>query len=239
MIKRVLLGAAVVGAISVGVVSCQPGCGTADVKLSSQVDSASYAIGMMVGKNQVDGIKQAPGGKDLNKAAIIAAFTNSFNEGESKMTEEQAQEVIQAYFEAAQTRVSEENKVAGEKFLTENKTKDGVITTESGLQYKVITEGTGEIPTAESTVSCHYTGKLLDGTVFDSSVERGEPTQFPVGGVIPGWTEALKMMPVGSKWELYIPSDLAYGERGAGGQISPNSTLVFEVELLEIVKEEK
>jgi len=128
-----------------------------------------------------------------------------------------------------------ENKIAGEKFLAENKTKEGIVTTESGLQYKVIKEGEGLIPTIDHTVKVHYTGTLLDGTKFDSSVDRGTPAEFRVGGVIKGWTEALQLMKVGSKYQLFIPSELAYGERGAGADILPNSTLIFDVELLEIV----
>ena len=123
--------------------------------------------------------------------------------------------------------------------MNENKTKKDVITTESGLQYQVVTEGTGEKPTAEDKVKVHYTGTLLDGTVFDSSVERGEPAEFGVGQVIKGWTEVLQLMPAGSKYIVWIPSELAYGERGAGGDIKPNSTLKFEIELLEIVKDKK
>jgi len=123
---------------------------------------------------------------------------------------------------------------AGAKYLAENAAKEGVQVTDSGLQFEVVTQGEGETPTAESTVSVHYHGMLVDGTVFDSSVERGQPAEFPVGGVIAGWTEALQLMPVGSKYKLTIPSDLAYGERGAGAAIGPHATLVFEVELLAI-----
>jgi FKBP-type peptidyl-prolyl cis-trans isomerase FklB len=123
--------------------------------------------------------------------------------------------------------------------LKENAKKAGIVVTQSGLQYKIVKEGTGPKPLATDKVSVHYTGKTIDGTVFDSSVQRGQPTSFEVGGVIPGWTEALLLMPVGSKWELYIPSELAYGERGAGGVIKPNSVLVFEVELLEILPAEQ
>ena len=126
----------------------------------------------------------------------------------------------------------------GEAFLKENATKEGVVTTESGLQYKIVTAGEGPKPGAEDVVKVHYRGTLLDGTEFDSSYKRGEPVTFPVGGVIPGWVEALQLMPVGSKWELFIPSGLAYGPGGAGGQIGPNSTLKFEVELLSIEPKE-
>ena len=129
-----------------------------------------------------------------------------------------------------------ENKAAGEKFLAENATKEGVKTTESGLQYKIIKEGKGAIPTDSSTVKVHYKGTLIDGTEFDSSYKRNAPTSFRADRVIKGWTEALTMMPVGSKWELYIPQELAYGARETGGQIKPFSTLIFEVELLEIEK---
>lgn len=236
MIKKVLLGAAAIALVSAAMVSCQPGCGSSDVKLTSQADSASYALGMMIGTQQAGGLDQAPGGKDLCKRTIVAAFAGAINGEDAQMTEEEAYQVIQAYFEAAQNKVGEANIAEGEAFLTANAKKDGVVTTESGLQYRVITEGTGAKPTLESTVSCHYTGKLLNGTVFDSSVERGQPAEFPVNGVIAGWTEALQMMSVGSKWELFIPSGLAYGERGAGADITPNSTLIFEVELLDIVK---
>ena len=140
--------------------------------------------------------------------------------------------------EMLQAKQEELGKVAaeaGEKFLAENAEKDGIVVTESGLQYEIITEGSGEKPSAESTVSTHYHGTLIDGTVFDSSVERGQPAQFPVNRVIAGWTEALQMMPVGSKWRLYIPHNLAYGPQGSGGAIAPYSALIFDVELLEIV----
>jgi FKBP-type peptidyl-prolyl cis-trans isomerase FklB len=126
------------------------------------------------------------------------------------------------------------NKTQGEAFLAENKTKEGVVTLPSGLQYKIITAGTGPKPTAADTVICNYRGTLLDGKEFDSSYKRNQPLSIPVGRVIKGWTEALQLMPVGSKWQLFIPSDLAYGERGAGADIGPNSTLIFEVELISI-----
>lgn len=128
-----------------------------------------------------------------------------------------------------------DNKATGEAFLAENAKKDGITTTDSGLQYRVIEEGTGKTPSASDTVSCHYAGTLIDGTEFDSSYKRGQPAQFPVGGVIAGWTEALQMMKVGGKWEVFLPSEIAYGARGAGGAIGPNETLVFTIELIDIV----
>ena len=153
---------------------------------------------------------------------------------------EEARAFVQARTEAIKAKALEEkygeNKAAGEKFLAENKTKEGVVTTESGLQYKVIKAGKGEIPTKESTVKVNYKGTLIDGTEFDSSYKRNAPASFRADQVIKGWTEALTMMPVGSKWELYIPQELAYGARETGGQIKPFSTLIFEVELLEIEK---
>lgn len=138
--------------------------------------------------------------------------------------------------EAEKAEKGTANLELGKKFLEENKAKEGVVTLESGLQYQIITEGTGAKPALTDRVKCHYHGTLIDGTVFDSSVERNEPSVFPVNGVIKGWTEALQMMPVGSKWKLFIPSELAYGESGAGDKILPNSTLVFEVELIDIEK---
>jgi FKBP-type peptidyl-prolyl cis-trans isomerase len=147
---------------------------------------------------------------------------------------QQLQKTHTERMQAEQKVAADKNLADGEAFLKENATKEGVVTTESGLQYKIITAGEGPKPGAEDVVKVHYRGTLLDGTEFDSSYKRNEPVTFPVGGVIPGWVEALQLMPVGSKWELYIPSGLAYGPGGAGGQIGPNSTLKFEVELLSI-----
>jgi len=144
------------------------------------------------------------------------------------------QKELMAKQQEAQKAVSAKAKAEGEAFLAANATKDGVVTLPSGLQYKVITPGSGASPKASDTVSVHYRGRLIDGTEFDSSYKRNEPTSFPVGGVIPGWTEALQLMKVGAKWELYVPAKLAYGDRGAGGLIPPGATLVFEVELLSI-----
>jgi FKBP-type peptidyl-prolyl cis-trans isomerase FkpA/FKBP-type peptidyl-prolyl cis-trans isomerase FklB len=167
---------------------------------------------------------------------MISGFLNAA-EGDSihlEMDAQQLQAYLNTYFQNLQIRESEKTKTEGEKFLAENKTKEGVITTESGLQYKVLTEGTGIKPTPEDTVKVHYVGKVLDGTVFDSSVDRGEPATFALNSVIPGWTEGLQQMPTGSKYIFWIPSELAYGAQQPNATIKPNSTLEFEVELLEV-----
>lgn len=215
--------------------SCQS---KGQVALKTGADSASYAIGLLNGGGFRQNLSTVPG-DPLSTEILLAAFSTALN-GDSahfQMTVEDAQAFMQAYFTAIQEREAEKAKGEGEKFLEENKAKAGVITTESGLQYQVITEGTGVKPTESDRVKVHYTGTLIDGTVFDSSVERGEPATFGVNQVIKGWTEGLQIMPVGSKYIFWIPSELAYGERGAGQDIKPNSVLKFEVELLEIVKE--
>ena len=153
---------------------------------------------------------------------------------EAKISDNQAQAIINSYFSKKQQNESESVIEQGVDYLRENAKREGVTTLESGLQYEIINDGTGSKPTIEDNVTTHYHGTLVDGTVFDSSVDRGEPASFPVGGVIKGWTEALQLMNVGSKWKLYVPYDLAYGERGAGAQIAPYSTLIFEVELISI-----
>jgi len=165
------------------------------------------------------------------------------HENQPKLTEEQLKQTLMSYQRLARQKQierikmeSKANREEGEKFLEENKLKQGVVTLSSGLQYKKIVEGDGVLPKSTDTVECHYKGTLIDGTVFDSSYQRGKPATFQVGGVIQGWIEALQLMKVGSKWELYIPSDLAYGDRGAGALIKPGSTLIFEVELLGIVE---
>lgn len=160
-----------------------------------------------------------------------------------EMTYEEAKQTVQEFFtkmqeemEAEAAKAGEANKQIGEAFLSENAKREGIKVTESGLQYEVLTEGNGATPVASDKVEVHYTGKLIDGTVFDSSVERGVPAMFGVTQVIPGWVEALQLMKEGDKWRLYIPSDLAYGSQGAGGIIGPNSTLIFDVELLRVIK---
>lgn len=153
-----------------------------------------------------------------------------------KISADEANQIIQEYISRVQDKEKDENLNAGKTYLEENKKKQHVEELPSGMQFEVMVQGDGELPSASDNVKCHYHGTLIDGTVFDSSVQRGEPAQFPVNGVIQGWQEALQLMPVGSKWKLFIPPHLAYGENGAGGVIGPNATLIFEVELLEIVK---
>jgi len=212
------------------VVSCNSQTNTVkDVQLANEIDSVSYSLGLNIAKNV-----KAQGLEDVNIDAILKAFDDIYSENEPMLSEMDAGECLNTYFQKAQLAKSEEGKKAGEEFLEQNKTKDGVVALESGLQYEIIAEGNGDKPGLEDKVTTHYHGTLMDGTVFDSSVDRGEPVSFNVNGVIPGWTEALQLMPVGSKWKLYIPSELAYGERGAGGAIGPNEALIFEVELISI-----
>ena len=237
MKKISVLVATVIVAMSASFTACDS---HKSASLKTAVDSASYAIGINTGANYRTNLKTLPGG-EANIDDLIAGFIQAIK-GDSaamKMTPETAQQYLQTYFVEASAKEAAQNKEAGEKFLAENKTKEGVITTESGLQYKVEKEGTGEKPTAADRVKVHYTGTLLDGTKFDSSVDRGEPAEFGVSQVIRGWTEGLQIMPAGSKYIFWIPSDLAYGERGAGQDIKPNSVLKFEVELLEVIKEDK
>lgn len=202
---------------------------------------AGMQIGQMVSKNWVEGLNQQIFGNDstktLSRNDMLAGFVAGVKNDTTKMSMQFAQtysnEAVESIKEKALLVEFGDNKAAGEKFLAENKAKEGVQTTESGLQYKVITEGKGEVPTAGSKVIVHYKGTLIDGTEFDSSFKRNEPATFRADQVISGWTEALTMMPVGSKWELYIPQDLAYGSRNQG-QIKPFSALVFEIELIDI-----
>jgi FKBP-type peptidyl-prolyl cis-trans isomerase len=213
--------------------SCNNQNGSGDVSVETMTDSVSYALGYSIGNNL---LTQFP---DIDPNIIGAAISDVYAEKEITMfaNEQEAGAFIQGYFAKQMEVKAQSNLEDGNKFLEENKAREGVTTTESGLQYEVITEGTGAVPTATDKVRVHYHGTTIDGTVFDSSVDRGEPAVFGVGQVIKGWTEALQLMPVGSKWKVFIPAELAYGERGAGANIGPNSALVFEVELLEIVTE--
>ncbi len=217
--------------------SCQQNATVNNVNLETSTDSVGYAIGVLVGANNKQQIENAPGGEDINIDAMAAGFRLAVKGEEAAMTREQADSVVRAYFEKAGENEAQKNLEEGNDFLEKNRQREGIKTTESGLQYEVLQEGTGEKPDSTDRVRVHYTGKLIDGTVFDSSVERGEPAVFRVDQVIPGWTEALQMMKVGAKWRIYLPSLIAYGERGAGADIGPNSALIFDVELLEIVKE--
>lgn len=194
------------------------------------MEKVSYALGLSLGSNLksngLDGLdykKLAKGIEDLMEGA------------QPEMSIEEAQAIINAYFQELQNKAFEANIAEGKKFLAENAAREGVVTLESGLQYEVLTAGNGATPKASDTVKVHYHGTLLSGDVFDSSVKRGEPATFGVTQVIRGWVEALQLMPVGSKWKLFIPSDLAYGAQGAGQSIAPHTTLVFEVELIDIV----
>ena len=205
--------------------------------------TAGVQIGQQLSADMFEGMNSQLFGNDstqsLSKANFMAGFIAAIKNS-AIVSQEEAQEYAKTHTEAIKAKAMEaqygENKAAGEKFLAENKTKEGVVTTESGLQYKIIKAGKGEIPTKSSTVKVHYKGTLIDGTEFDSSYKRNAPATFRADQVIKGWTEALTMMPVGSKWELYIPQELAYGSRETGGLIKPFSTLIFEVELLEIEK---
>ncbi len=212
------------------------GCGNNNggtSELKTEKDSVSYSIGLDIGRTlHRQEIEIAPNA--FVQGLIDAADTSS----KQLLTDEQIQSVMIAYQQKMIAKAQEKAgkvKQDGEKFLAENKTKTDIITLPSGLQYKVVTMGKGKNPKASSEVKVHYRGTLVDGTEFDNSYKRGEPIVFPVGGVIPGWTEALQLMSVGSKWQLFIPSDLAYGDRPTG-QIPPGSVLIFEVELLDIVK---
>jgi FKBP-type peptidyl-prolyl cis-trans isomerase FklB len=204
-----------------------------DVKIANQTDSVAYALGHSVGANLKN---QFP---DVNPEIIAQAMLEAFQGKESKLftKNEEAENYIRSYMKAASEKKAIVNKEKGEAFLAANAKKSGVKVTPSGLQYEIIKDAQGEKPTLESTVKVHYHGTTIDGEVFDSSVERGEPATFPLNGVIKGWTEGLQLMSVGSKYKFYIPAELAYGNRQAGGKIGPNSTLIFEVELLEIVKD--
>ncbi|WP_455786897.1 FKBP-type peptidyl-prolyl cis-trans isomerase [Parabacteroides goldsteinii] len=195
------------------------------------MDKVSYALGLSIGNNF-----QNSGINDLQIEDFVKGLKDILGGQTPEISYDEAKQVINDYFMKLQKEKFKINKKAGEEFLNINKGKAGVVTLPSGLQYQVLQKGEGPKPTASDKVKCHYHGTLINGTVFDSSVQRGEPAVFGVSQVIPGWVEALQLMPVGSKWRLFIPSDLAYGEHGAGEAIEPNSALVFDVELLDIVK---
>ncbi|MCW0481929.1 FKBP-type peptidyl-prolyl cis-trans isomerase [Prolixibacteraceae bacterium A06] len=198
--------------------------------MNDRLEKFSYALGLSIASNLIQS-----GVKTIDPSSFIHALEDLFTGKEPNMSADEANRILQEFMEEQQSGEAGNNLESGLKFLSENLKDDKVVETASGLQYKILVHGDGESPTLADEVKCHYHGTLIDGTVFDSSVQRGTPAVFPVNGVIQGWVEALQMMSVGSKWRLFVPSDLAYGERGAGGSIGPNTTLIFDVELLEIV----
>jgi FKBP-type peptidyl-prolyl cis-trans isomerase len=212
----------------------------APLTLKTEKEKFSYSLGMKMGENMR---KQSV---SVDPAILARGLKDALSGSKTLLTDDEAQAAIMAVQNDMRKKQEEKmqeegavNKKEGDAFLAANKSKEGVVTLPSGLQYKILKEGTGPKPTANDTVVCNYKGTLIDGKEFDSSYKRGQPATFPVGGVIKGWTEALQLMPVGSKWELFIPPDLAYGERGAGADIGPDSTLIFEVELMSIQDKNK
>jgi len=214
------------------VVMASPAAAAEKTELKTEKEKLSYSIGVNIGNN----VKRQLSGIDVDPGVLAKAIKDVLSGTKPLMTEKEAQETIAAW----QKDRAEKTKRDGEKFLAENKKKEGVKTLPSGLQYKVITEGTGKTPSATDTVTVQYKGTLIDGTEFDSSYKSGHPATFAVSGVIKGWTEALQLMKEGSKWQLVIPSDLAYGASGTqGGPIGPNAVLIFDVELVSIKAQEK
>lgn len=193
------------------------------------MDKFSYAIGLGIGQNLL-----GMGARGINVEDFAQAIHDVLDGKETAISHTEARDIVNNYFEEMEKRMNAENIEKGKAFLAENQKKEGVKVTASGLQYEVLQEGNGKSPKATDKVRCHYEGTLIDGTLFDSSIKRGEPVEFPLNQVIPGWTEGVQLMKVGSKYRFFIPSNLAYGEQGAGGMIAPNSALIFEVELLEI-----
>jgi FKBP-type peptidyl-prolyl cis-trans isomerase len=216
----------------------------AAVPLKTRKEKFSYALGMNIGTGYSQGLKKQSVEVDWN--LLAQGMKDAAAGSKTRLTQEEAQAVlneVQTEIKKQQQEKTQQaaaaNKTEGEAFLAANKSKDGVVTLPSGLQYKILTAGTGPKPTASDSVKCNYRGTLINGTEFDSSYKRGQPATFAVGQVIKAWTEGLQLMPVGSKWQLFVPSSLAYGERGAGAEIGPNATLIFEVELLSIEEKAK
>ena len=200
------------------------------MKYSNDFDKVSYSLGLSIASNLI-----SSGVKTLNAEAFNDGLATVFEGRMPEINPDEANKILQNFFEGLQKEQGNAAKEAGNKFLEENKKQEGVITLPSGLQYKILKNGNGPKPKASDTVKCHYEGRLINGAIFDSSIRRGEPAEVPVSGVIAGWVEALQLMNTGSKWQLYIPSELAYGSHGAGQSIGPNETLIFDVELLDIV----
>ena len=200
------------------------------MKYTDELDKVSYSLGLSIASNLI-----SSGVTTINAEAFIDGLNVVFSGKMPEIMPDEANNILHDNFDKLQQAKGKEAKAEGEKLLAENKKKEGVVALPSGLQYKILTAGNGPKPKASDTVKCHYEGRLINGTVFDSSIRRNEPAEFPVSGVIAGWVEALQLMPVGSKWQLYIPSELAYGTHGAGQSIGPNQTLIFDVELLAII----
>ncbi|NQU87336.1 MAG: FKBP-type peptidyl-prolyl cis-trans isomerase [Mariniphaga sp.] len=201
-----------------------------DKKLNAEFEKFSYALGMSVTSNLIKS-----GVKKIDPESFGMGVNDTFNGEMPKILVEEANKILEKFLSKSVQKEANKNLKDGLGFLFENKKNETVTELESGLQYSVTKEGNGKLASDTDNVRCHYHGTLIDGTVFDSSIDRGQPADFPVNGVIKGWVEALQLMPVGSKWKLFIPPNLAYGEQGAGGAIGPNSTLIFDVELLEIL----
>lgn len=214
----------------------------AEIKLDTREAKISYSIGVNIGNDIKRSFERQ--GVEVTPAILAKGIKDALSDSEKLMSDEEMMQLLTAFQQemrekmaaqsAKKNESSDANKAAGEAFLAKNRSREGVVSLPSGLQYEVIQAGTGKSPSATDTVEVHYKGTLIDGKEFDSSYKRGQPATFPVNGVIKGWTEALQLMKEGAKWKLYIPSDLAYGSRGAGSDIGPNSTLVFEVELLQV-----
>src|SRR6266852_3971912 len=221
-----------------------PAATTPAAPVKTRKEKFSYALGMNIGTGYSQGLKKQSVEVDWN--LIAQGMKDAATGSKMRLTQDEAQAVLKEIQTEVQKQQQEKtqqaasaNKTEGEAFLAANKSKDGVVTLPSGLQYKILTAGTGPKPTASDSVKCNYKGALINGTEFDSSYKRGQPATFAVGQVIKAWTEALQLMPVGSKWQLFVPTSLAYGERGAGAEIGPNATLIFEVELLSIEEKAK
>ncbi|WP_019217543.1 FKBP-type peptidyl-prolyl cis-trans isomerase N-terminal domain-containing protein [Legionella tunisiensis] len=235
--KMRLVAAAVIGmAMSTTIAAADAATTTS---LNSDMDKLSYSIGADLGKN----FKKQ--GIDISPAAMAKGLQDGMSGGQLLLTEQQMKDVLNKFQKdlmakrnAEFTKKAEENKAKGEAFMSQNKAKEGVVSLPSGLQYKVIQTGSGAKPAKDDTVTVEYTGKLIDGQVFDSTEKTGKPATFKVSQVIPGWTEALQLMPAGSTWEVYVPANLAYGPRSVGGPIGPNETLIFKIHLISVKKSE-
>lgn len=226
-----------VAAAAMGFAMSATNAATNTPSLTSEIDKLSYSIGIDIGKN----FKRQ--GIEVNSEIMAKGMQDGMSGDKSLLTEQQMKDVLNNFQKqlmakrtAELNKQAEKNKEKGEAFLKDNKKKEGVVALPSGLQYKVITAGTGEKPSKEDTVTVEYTGKLLDGQVFDSTEKTGKPATFKLSQVIPGWTEALQLMPAGSTWEIYVPADLAYGSRSVGGPIGPNETLIFNIHLVSVKK---